>query len=245
VIHLGDRLSNPSKSFSIRVPQADSETQTAVANILNTETTIARQFIYLLAFNSFYPESSTGSSGNIGAVASAATGFELLANQVSSILSGDDYNIILRYRPKTEVSSDEVDFGFSSNLINNRLLIEVEGNYILDNKTATSSKMSNFMGEAYITWMIDRAGTLKLKGFTQTIDRFDETQGLQETGIGIYYKEDFDNLRDLRDRIKERFSSEKRRARRAQRRAEREAREAERQESGGSSESSIEQDGQE
>ena len=243
VIHLGDRLSNPSKSFSIRVPQADSETQTAVANILNTETTIARQFIYLLAFNSFYPESSTGSSGNIGAVASAATGFELLANQVSNILSGDDYNIILRYRPKTEVSSDEVDFGFSSNLINDRLLIEVEGNYILDNKTATSSKMSNFMGEAYITWMIDRAGTLKLKGFTQTIDRFDETQGLQETGIGIYYKEDFDNLRDLRDRIRERFSSEKRRERRAQRRAEREAREAERkEEKSSSSEESSEQE---
>lgn len=223
VIHLGDRLSNPSKSFSIRVPQADSETQTAVANILNTETTIARQFIYLLAFNSFYPESSTGSSGNIGAVASAATGFELLANQVSNVLSGDDYNIILRYRPKTEVSSDEVDFGFSSNLINDRLLIEVEGNYVIDNKMATNSNMSNFMGEAYITWMIDRAGTLKLKGFTQTIDRFDETQGLQETGIGIYYKEDFDNLRDLRDRIKQRFTSEKRKERRAQRRAEKQA----------------------
>lgn len=228
VIHLGDRLSNPSKSFSIRVPQADSETQTAVANILNTETTIARQFIYLLAFNSFYPESSTGSSGNIGAVASAATGFELLANQLSNVLSGDDYNIILRYRPKTEISSDEVDFGFSSNLINDRLFIEVEGNYLIDNKMATSSSVSNFMGEAYITWMIDRAGALKLRGFTQTIDRFDETQGLQETGIGIYYKEDFDNLSDLRRRIKERFSSEARRARRAQRKAQREEQRAQR-----------------
>lgn len=221
VIHLGDRLSNPSKSFLIRVPQADSETQTAVSNILNTETIIARQFIYLLAFNSFYPENSTGSSGNIGAVASAATGFELLANQVSNILSGDDYNIILRYRPKTEVSSDEVDFGFSSNLIDNRLLVEVEGNYVIDNKQAVNGNMSNFMGEAYITWMIDRSGNLKLRGFTQTIDRFDETQGLQETGIGIYYKEDFDNFKDLKQRIKDRFSSEKRRERRAARRAER------------------------
>lgn len=223
VIHLGDRLSNPSKSFSIRVPQADSETQTAVANILNTETTIARQFIYLLAFNSFYPENATGSSGNIGAVASAATGFELLTNQVANWLSTDDYNIILRYRPKTETAGDEVDFGFSSNLVNNRLFIEVEGNYLLDNKQAINSQMSNFMGEAYITWLIDRAGTLRLKGFTQTIDRFDETQGLQETGIGIYYKEDFDNLKDLRRRIRERFSSKARRERREKRRQAREA----------------------
>ena len=74
----------------------------------------------------------------------------------------------------------------------------------MDNKQAVNSSMSNFMGEAYITYLIDRAGTLKLKAFTQTIDRFDENQGLQETGIGIYFKEDFDNLRDLRRRIRER-----------------------------------------
>ena len=77
--------------------------------------------------------------------------------------------------------------------------------------------MSNFMGEAYITYLIDRAGTLKAKAFTQTIDRFDENQGLQETGVGIYFKEDFDNFRDLRRRIRERFTNKKRKARSAPR----------------------------
>ncbi len=226
VIHLGDRLSDPSKEFSIRVPQADSETQTAVANILNTEATIARQFIYLLAFGSFYPENATASNDNIGAVASATTGFEFLSNQMGNLLSGDDYDIILRYRPETEMTGEEVDFGLSTNLINDRLLIEVEGNYIIDNKQATTSRMSNFMGEAYITWMIDRAGNLKLRGFTQTIDRFDETQGLQETGIGIYYKEDFETFKDWRDQLKARFSDEQRRQRRAERQARKAARRA-------------------
>ena len=61
-----------------------------------------------------------------------------------------------------------------------------------------------------MTWLIDRAGTLRLKGFTHTIDRFDENQGLQETGIGIYYKEDFDNAKDLRQRIANRFSRKRR-----------------------------------
>ncbi|MEG1622635.1 MAG: translocation/assembly module TamB domain-containing protein [Alistipes sp.] len=219
IIHLGDRLSNPSKSFNIRLPNADSETQTAVANILNTETSVARQFLFLLMFNNFYPENSSAASANIGSVASAATGFELLTNQLSSMLSNDAYNILLRYRPKSETTSDEVDFGFSKSLLNNRLFVEVEGNYVLDNKQAVNSQMSNFMGEAYITWMIDRAGTLKLKAFTQTIDRFDETQGLQETGIGIYYKEDFNNFKDLKQRIKDRFTNKARKARRTERRA--------------------------
>ena len=158
---------------------------------------------------SFYSDSST--SSNIGASASATTGFELLSNQLSNWLSSDDYNIILRYRPRSELTSDEIDFGFSKSLANNRLLLELEGNYMVDTRMAANSNMSNFMGEAYITWLIDQAGNLKLKGFTQTIDRFDENQGLQETGVGIYYREDFNNWTDLKRRIRERFMSKRKR----------------------------------
>ena len=209
IINLTERLTAPTVTFDIKVPNADSEIQNAVANLLNNQQSIATQFMYLLVSGSFYSDSSTSSS--IGATASATTGFELLSNQLSNWLSSDDYNIILRYRPKSELTSDEIDFGFSKSLVNDRLLVEVEGNYLVDNKMAHNSNMSSFMGEAYITWLIDRAGALKLRGFTQTIDRFDENQGLQETGVGIYYKEDFNNWTDLKHRIKERFMSRRRR----------------------------------
>jgi hypothetical protein len=211
IINLTERLSNPTVTFDIKVPNADTEIQNAVANLLNNQQSIATQFMYLLVSGAFY--SDTATSSNIGATASATTGFELLSNQLSNWLSSDDYNIILRYRPKSELTSDEIDVGFSKSLVNNRLLVELEGNYLVDNKMAQSSNMSNFMGEAYITWLIDRAGSLKLKGFTQTIDRFDENQGLQETGVGIYYKEDFNNWEDLKRRVKERFMSKRRRER--------------------------------
>ena len=227
IINLTERLTAPTVTFDIKVPNADSEIQNAVANLLNNQQSIATQFMYLLVSGSFYSDSSTSSS--IGASASATTGFELLSNQLSNWLSSDDYNIILRYRPKSELTSDEIDFGFSKSLVNDRLLVELEGNYLVDNKMAQSSNMSNFMGEAYITWLIDRAGALKLRGFTQTIDRFDENQGLQETGVGIYYKEDFNNWNDLKRRVKERFMSRRKReqmqaeAREAEERALREA----------------------
>ena len=209
IINLTERLTAPTVTFDIKVPNADTEIQNAVANLLNNQQSIATQFMYLLVSGTFYSDSSTSSS--IGASASATTGFELLSNQLSNWLSSDDYNIILRYRPRSELTSDEIDFGFSKSLVNDRLLVELEGNYLVDNKMAHSSNMSNFMGEAYITWLIDRAGNLKLRGFTQTIDRFDENQGLQETGVGIYYKEDFDNWSDLKRRIRERFMSRRKR----------------------------------
>ena len=229
VIHLGDRLSNPAVTFDVHVPGTDPETQAVIANALATPETVDTQFAYLLLFNSFMGENSSASS-NIGASVSAATGLEFVSNMVSNLLSNDDYNIVIRYRPKSELTSDEVDFGLSKSLINNRLFVEVEGNYLIDNKQAVNNSMSNFMGEAYITYLIDRAGTLKLKAFTQTIDRFDENQGLQETGVGIYFKEDFDNFKDLRRRIKERFTNKKRKARReARRTAAREEKERQRQ----------------
>ena len=211
VILLGDRLSDPSITFDVRVPGSDPETQTIIANALNAPETVDMQFLYLLLFKSFMAENSAASQ-NIGASVSYNTGLEFLTGQLSNLLSADDYNVVIRYRPKSDLTSDEVDFGLSKSLINNRLFVEVEGNYLIDNKQAVKSSMSNFMGEAYITYLIDRAGTLKLKAFTQTIDRFDENQGLQETGIGVYFKEDFDNFRDLRRRIKERFTNKKRRA---------------------------------
>lgn len=213
-IHIGERLSNPAISFEVLVPEADPETQSIIATALSTPESVDMQFLYLLVFNNFMAENNSSANSNLGASASAATGLEFLANQLSRLLSADDYNLVIRYRPKSEVASDEVDFGLSKSLINDRLFVEVEGNYLIDSKQAVNGSMSNFMGEAYVTYNIDRAGALKLKAFTQTIDRFDENQGLQETGVGIYYKEDFDNFRDLIRRIKERFTSKKRKARR-------------------------------
>lgn len=228
-IHIGGRLSNPQLDFSVVVPVTDIETQAAVASVLNTQEAQAQQFISLVALGTF----SNSGSANIGASAGVATGLEMLTNQLSNWFSTDDYRIILNYRTGSEMTGDEVDFGFSTNLINNRLLVEVEGNYIIDNKQAVNNNVSNFMGEAHVTWLIDKSGNLRLKAFTQTIDRFDENQGLQETGIGISYKEDFNNFKDLKQRIRDRFTNKKRQKKRQARREEqarRAAEEAQRQE---------------
>ncbi len=210
IIHLGDRLSQPSVDFSIDVPTADTEQQAVIANTLIDQETISQQFFYLMLANSFISVSS--SYGNVlNSSTTASTGFELLTNQLSNWLSSSNYDVVIRYRPESDLSSDELDLGFSRGLIDNRLLIEVEGNYMGDSTTTSldNSSMSNFMGEAYITWLIDQAGTLRLKGFTQTIDRYDETQGLQETGIGVYYSESFDNWKDLKRKVRDRFRRKK------------------------------------
>jgi hypothetical protein len=196
-------LTNPTVLFDIKVPTADSEIQNAVANLLNNQQSIATQFMYLLVSGSFYSDTSTTSG--IGASASATTGFELLSNQLSNWLSSDDYNIILRYRPRNDVSGDEVDFGFSKSWFNNRLIVELEGGYLSDASAQAMQKASNFVGEAFITWLIDPEGVMRFRGFTQTIDRYGENQGMQESGIGFYYNESFNTFAELRQSLKTRF----------------------------------------
>lgn len=142
----------------------------------------------------------------MGASLSATTGFELLSNQLSNWLSGDNYNIVLRYRPRTELTGDEVDFGFSKSWLNNRLIVELEGGYLSDASSQATEKASNFVGEAFITWLIDPDGTFRFRGFTQTIDRYGENQGMQESGIGLYYNESFNTFRALGKSLKNRFA---------------------------------------
>jgi hypothetical protein len=214
-IKLTDKLMSPTVTFDVQVPNVAPEIQTIIQSTLNDQQAISTQMVWLLAANSFAAEDA----GAMGATLTATTGFELLSNQLSNWLSGDNYNLTVRYRPRTEYTGDEVDVGFSKGWLNNRLIVEVEGGYLSDASVQSRQNASNFVGEAFVTWVIDPDGTFRLKGFTQTIDRYGENQGMQETGLGFYYGESFNTFADLLDALRNRFSNKERKARRAERKA--------------------------
>ena len=192
-IKLSDELMSPTVTFDVQIPNVAPEIQTVIQSTLNDQQAMATQMFWLLAANTFSAEDT----GAMGASLSATTGFELLSNQLSNWLSGDNYNIVLRYRPRTELTGDEVDFGFSKSWLNNRLIVEVEGGYLSDASIQATENASNFVAEGYITWLIDPDGTFRFRGFTQTIDRYGENQGMQESGLGLYYGKSFNTFREL------------------------------------------------
>ena len=212
-IKLTDDMMEPTVTFDVQVPNVAPEIQTVINSTLTDQQAIATQMFWLLAANTFAPEDT----GAMGASLSATTGFEMLSNQLSNWLSGDNYNVIFRYRPRTDFTGDEVDFGFSKSWLNDRLIVEVEGGYLSDESLQATERASNFVGEAFITWLIDSDGAFRLKGFTQTIDRYGENQGMQEAGLGVYYSESFNTFGDLWHSLKQRFSSEARKQRRQER----------------------------
>jgi hypothetical protein len=146
--------------------------------------------------NSFYADNGQGGMGDIGTTATTVTGIEFLTNQLSNWLSSDRFSFNLGYTPRSELVSNELEAMMSSELIPGRLLLEGELNYNFADNQGDPRADNPISGDFYLTYVIDPTG-LRAKVFTRTIDRYDENQGLQESGFGLYYQKDFERWRDL------------------------------------------------
>ena len=92
-------------------------------------------------------------------------------------------------------------------------MIEGEGSYGAGNNiTSVNNTNTNLSNDLTAYWLFDNEGNVKAKAFTRTIDRFDENQGLQESGIGIFYRQNFDNFKELLENFKRRFKSRNKKA---------------------------------
>ena len=201
-IHLTDRLFNPTVQLSITAPGADPETKNLLRNLLNTEESTTMQFAYLMLSNSFMPDDQTNAIGTMSGSLAGIAGLEFLSNQISNLISGSNYNIRFGYRPQSELTSEEVTFDVGADIIANKLSVEVGGNYDVGQRGAYTTTNNPLSVDGYVTWVLNKSGSLKLKGFTRTIDRFDESQGLQDNGVGIYYRQEFQSWKDLQQRYR-------------------------------------------
>ena len=224
IIRLSDRLTQPAITFDVSVPNTDPETESLVRNAMNTQEMVSTQFLWLLATQSFYSDNTAGGNSNlnIGAKGATVTGIDFLSNQLSSLLSTDRFRLAPKYRPKSEETSDEFGTEFYGELIKDRLILEGDVSYDTGNGMPVNNRTANSLtGDVTLSLLLDRAGNVKVKAFTRTIDRFDENQGLQESGVGISYRESFDNLGDVFRNIRRR--TQERRRERRERKAQRQA----------------------
>ncbi len=197
IVRISESLRRPDISFDIRIPSADTDIQNVLNGVMASNEATAYNFLTLVGLGSFAPEGTDGMDTN-AASTGTSIGIDFLTNQLTNMISNDQLSVMFNYRPQDETSSNELDFGFSYNVGgNDRLVLEVEGNYDMGDNPQSLNNYSGLSGDASITWALTPNGDLRLKGFTRTINRYDENQGLQENGIGIYYKEDFNVFGDI------------------------------------------------
>ena len=186
-------ISQPDISFDLEFPSLTTDAYHKVKSIISTDEMMNRQIIYLLALNRFYtPEYMGGTSSSqnefLTSVASST-----IAGQLSNILGKMSDNLSIAPNVRTDrgdFSDVEVDVALSSQLLNNRLLLN--GNFGYRDNTYNTSN-TNFIGDFDLEYLLNSKGTFRLKAYNHFNDQnYYLRNALTTQGVGIVWKHDFD-----------------------------------------------------
>ena len=207
LLNLTGKLLNPVIKFDIELPTADDRTREYLRMAIDSEEKLSKQFLYLLVMNSFYSDpalySASSASGTQNAytqteeasVLGVNTTTEMLSNQLSNWLSqiSNDFDIGFNYRPGNEITPQEVEVALSTQLLNDRVILN--GNVDVGG-TQAREKTSGITGEFTIEFKL--TDMLRFKVFNRSNnDLFYYVQHPYTQGVGIFYRRDFDTLKDF------------------------------------------------
>lgn len=197
ILHMTGNLMNPNIDFDVGLPNSDNQTLTEVKNRIGVGNVqeMNRQVFGLLVLNRFFPiESQNQALQQAGGFFSSSSA-EMISNQLSNWLSkiSNDFDIGVNYRPGNEITSDELQASLSTQLFNNRII--VNGNVGVTN---TQSSSSNIVGDVNIEYKITSDGRFRVRAFNKSNDINTLTQNAPFTqGVGLSYQQEFDHIGDL------------------------------------------------
>ncbi len=201
ILILEEKLFNPAISFEILIPGGDENTRELIERVVTTEQEMNRQVFSLLVLNRFMPATTDQYNTALG-YGVGNTSSELLSNQLSNWLSqiSSDFEIGVNYRPGDELSSQEVELALSTQLFDDRVLIDGNFGYA-GNETATghaTQSASQIIGDVNIEVKITPEGKFRVKAFNRS-NTFDiiNTSSPYTQGIGLFYRKEFDDFSDL------------------------------------------------
>ena len=191
-------ISQPEISFDLEFPSLNADVERKVKSIIGTDDMMNRQIIYLLVLNRFYTPDYMATSNNqnefLTSVASST-----IAGQLSNILGKMTDNLSIAPNVRTDkgdFSDVEVDVALSSQLLNNRLLLN--GNFGYRDNTYNPNN-TNFIGDFDLEYLLNNRGTFRLKAYNRFNDRDYLRDALTTQGVGIVWKHDFDKPRHKGD----------------------------------------------
>ena len=191
-------LEAPGLEFEIVLPpNSDDVARSQLSNL--TEEELNKQILTLLILNRFSPlpglSSSTPRSYESAGI---STTTEVLSNQLNYLLSqiSNDLDIGFNYRPGDELTSDEVEVALSTQLLDDRMTINVNGNVDV-RQVETNDNANQLVGDVEIEYKIVPSGKLRVKAFTRANDRLLYEYSDYTQGFGIFFREEFDRFPDL------------------------------------------------
>lgn len=198
-LSLKDRLSQPVLEFDIEAPRASDAGRVAINRVRADADELTRQFFSLLLMRQFQPLRGSQTAANTRG--SNALN-ELLANQINAVLGQLSGNYDLRFRMNDDGLANQSTYalGFSSSLLDNRLIISGSFGVSQMRNGASMQGTNPFIGDVNIEYKLNRSGTFRVNVFNRS-NQFTVIQshnlGLFTQGVGIYYQESFSGWHDF------------------------------------------------
>jgi hypothetical protein len=206
-LQLSEKLLNPEIDFDIRIPTEDENTKRKLESVLYVNNNdvnpqeMNQQVFGLLVLNRFLPSaSSTGAADSYNrGTPGLNNGYEFVSNQLSNWASrlSDQVDVGLQYRPADELNSNEVDLSLSTEIFNDRLILDGNLGYTGESPQV-ENQYSGFIGEFTAEYKISKDGRYRVKGFNRSVtNSLLQLNSPYTQGVGLFYREEFDKIGEL------------------------------------------------
>lgn len=199
LMNLTGTITSPNLKFDIELPNSDEDVRSKLRSEINTEEAINRNIASLLALGHFYNFDKTV----VATTELSSVGFSTLSSQLSSWISKmtQDINIGFNYRPTSNgengtVTSSEFDVALSTQLLNDRLILNGNFGYREGEELKEMKNVSNSIVDFDIEYKLGKSGKLRAKGYNHSNNSYFK-QAPNTQGLGIVYREDFDTFSGL------------------------------------------------
>lgn len=199
LVNIYGEVANMQFDLDFDLPNVSEDEKQMVHSLIASEEERTTQVLYLLGLGRFYAYNYTASDA--GQNQSTLMMNSLLSSTLSSQLNSIISNAIgsSNWSFGTNISTGqmgwndtEVEGLVSSRLLNNRLLIN--GNFGYSNRQATTT---NFVGDFDMQYLITPKGTVSIRAYSETNDRYFTKSTLTTQGVGLQLKRDFTRFQEL------------------------------------------------
>lgn len=206
IMSLSQNLFNPDLGFAIELPRSDENAKSVLRNMISSDEELNKQVFALMVLNKFLPRTNAISSASGSALGAGvgATTSDLLSSQIGSWLDGlsDDIEIGVNAKFGDDVSEDEVAIAMTKQFLNDRL--EITGNFGYANSSSAGSagQSSRLIGDVSLEYKLNTNGNFRVRAFNES-NEYDplNTTSYYTQGVGVYYKESFENWWELRQKL--------------------------------------------
>ena len=210
LVNIYGEVANMQFELDFDLPNVSDDEKQMVHSLIASDEERTTQVLYLLGLGRFYAYNFN--TNNTGQNQSTLMMNSLLSSTLSSQLNSIIANAMgsSNWTFGTNISTGqmgwndtEVEGLVSSRLLDNRLLIN--GNFGYSNRQAATT---NFVGDFDMQYLITPQGTVSIKAYSETNDRYFTKSSLTTQGVGLQLKRDFIRIADL-FRRKRKTNSEK------------------------------------